>query len=64
MAEYLNLDKTYTVHLNEKGEVCNRLARGTRVIPVQKKGDWLKITWRKGKKKGWIFYPNPCIKIT
>ncbi len=61
MAHYLDLDKTYTVHLNEKGEVCNRLARGTRVVPVQRKGDWIKITWRKGKKKGWIFYPNPCI---
>lgn len=61
MAHFLNLDKTYTVYLNEKGEVCNRLARGTRVAPVQRKGDWIKITWRKGKKKGWIFYPNPCI---
>lgn len=61
MTESLELDKTYAVHLAPGGEMCNRLARGTRVWSVQRKGDWLKITWRKGKKKGWIFSPNPCI---
>jgi len=61
MAETLELDKTTTVHLTANGEMCNRLARGTRIIPVQRKGDWLKITWRKGKKKGWIYSPNPSI---
>ncbi len=64
MAEILELDKTTTVHLTAKGEMCNRLARGTRIVPVGRKGDWIKITWRKGKKKGWIFSPNPSIKIT
>jgi hypothetical protein len=64
MAETLELDKTTTVHLTAKGEMCNRLARGTRIVPVGRKGDWIKITWRKGKKKGWIFSPNPSIKIT
>jgi hypothetical protein len=61
MAETLELDKTTTVHLTAKGEMCNRLARGTRIVPVQRKGDWLKISWRRGKKKGWIFSPNPSI---
>lgn len=64
MAETLELDKTTTVHLTANGEMCNRLARGTRIVPVGRKGDWVKITWRKGKKKGWIFSPNPSIKIT
>ena len=60
-AETLELNKTTTVHLTANGEMCNRLARGTRLVPVQRKGDWLKITWRRGKKKGWIFSPNPSI---
>jgi len=64
MAETLELDKTTTVHLTANGEMCNRLARGTRIILIRRKGDWVKITWRKGKKKGWIFSPNPSIKIT
>lgn len=64
MDEYLELDQVTKVHLKAQGEVCNRLPRGTRVVPVQRKGDWIKITWRNGKKKGWIFYPNPCIKIS
>ena len=64
MAETLELDKTTTVHLTANGEMCNRLARGTRIVPVGRKGDWIKITWRRGKKKGWIFFPNPSIKIT
>lgn len=42
------------VHLKIDGEVCNRLKMGVKVHPIQKKGDWLKITWRSGKKKGWI----------
>ena len=62
--EYLDLDKTISVHLTAKGEMRNRLARGTRIIPVRRKGDWVKISWRKGKKKGWIFFPNPSIKNT
>ncbi len=64
MAKIMELDKTTSVHLTANGEMCNRLARGTRIIPVGRKGDWIKITWRKGKKKGWIFFPNPSIKIT
>ncbi len=64
MAETLELDKTTTVHLTANGEMCNRLARGTRIVQVRRKGDWVKITWRKGKKKGWIFLPDPSIKIT
>jgi hypothetical protein len=62
--ETLELDKTTTVHLTANGEMCNRLVRGTRIVPVGRKGDWIKITWRRGKKKGWIFFPNPSIKIT
>ncbi len=58
MAETLELDKTTTVHLTAKGEMCNRLARGTRIVPVGRKGDWIKITWRKGKKKRLDFFPE------
>ena len=73
MDEFLGLliiSSVFVLHSSEistsaaKGEMCNRLARGTRIVPVGRKGDWVKITWRKGKKKGWIFYPNPSIKIT
>ena len=64
MSDYLELDKSTTVHLTANGEMCNRLSRGTRVVPVTRKGDWIKIFWRKGKKKGWIFFPNPSIKST
>lgn len=64
MAETLELDKTTTVHLTANGEMCNRLARGTRILIVRRKGEWIKITWRRGKKKGWIIFPNPSIKIT
>jgi len=46
------------VHLKAGGEICNRLKMGVRVRPVRKKGDWLKITWRDGKKKGWIRLPD------
>jgi len=42
------------VYLKIDGEVCNRLKMGVKVHPIQKKGDWVKITWRGGKKKGWI----------
>ncbi|MFQ5483039.1 MAG: hypothetical protein ACE5ER_09795 [Nitrospinaceae bacterium] len=52
------LERAVTVHLKPGGEVCNRLSRGVRVHPVQRKGDWLKINWRSGKKKGWIFHPG------
>ena len=64
MDKYLELDKTTTVYLTPRGEMCNRLPRGTRVVPAEIKGEWLKIFWRKGKKKGWIFFPNPSIKNT
>ena len=55
MAEYLELDKTTTAHLTAQGEMCNRLARGTRIITVKRKEDWVKITWRRGKKKAGFF---------
>ena len=64
MDESLELDKNTTVHLTANGEMCNRLARGTRIVLVKRKGDWVRISWRKGKKKGWIFFPNPSIKST
>ncbi len=54
----LVLEKSYHVHLKAEGEVCYRLSRGVRVCPVQRKGDWLKIVWRNGKKKGWILKPE------
>jgi hypothetical protein len=39
MAETLELDKTTTVHLTANGEMCNRLARGTRITPVRRNGE-------------------------
>ncbi len=54
MEAIITLEKTYYVHLKEKGEVCNRLGRGTRVCLVKKNGEWVKITWRNGKKRGWV----------
>ncbi|CAI2718377.1 hypothetical protein [Nitrospina watsonii] len=58
MESSIVLEKACTVHLKEKGEVCNRLNRGTRVQILQTHGDWMKITWRNGKKKGWIEIPR------
>lgn len=54
----MTLPKTHHVYLHKNGEICNRLKMGTRVTPVKREGDWLKITWRNGRKKGWIFYPE------
>lgn len=54
MEKGIILKKTYYVHLKENGERCNRLPRGTLVFPVEQRGDWIKIVWRNGKKKGWI----------
>ena len=54
MAKIITLEKSHMVFLKVGGEVCNRLSRGTRVWPIQRNGDWIKITWRNGKKRGWI----------
>ena len=51
----LVLEKAVYVHLKARGEVCNRLNKGVRVLIVKYHGDWARITWRNGKKKGWIF---------
>ncbi|MBT4260517.1 MAG: hypothetical protein HOD90_11485 [Nitrospina sp.] len=53
--EELLLDKSHTVHLKPKGEICNYLKQGTRVKIDKRKGMWVHITWRSGKKKGWIY---------
>jgi len=50
----LLLNKTHTIYLKPDGEICNRLKQGTRVKTIKIKGDWVHITWRSGKKKGWI----------
>ena len=54
----LLLNKTHTVHLKPEGEICNRLKQGTRVKALKRKGGWVQITWRSGKKKGWIHHPE------
>ena len=54
MEDKIILEKTYYVHLKENGETCNRLPAGSNVYIVKRKGNWLKISWRNGKKKGWI----------
>lgn len=48
------LKKTQYVYLKINGEKCNRLTSGTLVFPVRRKDEWIKITWKNGKKKGWI----------
>jgi hypothetical protein len=55
----ITLSKTHSVHLKPKGEVCNWLQAGARVHLLQRKGSWVHITWRSGKKNGWIQYPEP-----
>ncbi len=57
MEKVITLEKTHYVHLKEAGEVCNRLNRGTKVHALKRKGEWVRITWRNGKKKGWIHIP-------
>ncbi len=51
----LLLKRSHTVHLKVSGEICNRLNKGVKVQVVKRHGDWVRITWRNGKKKGWIF---------
>jgi len=55
MDTLLILEKSHSIFLKPNGECCNRLPAGSRVHVLQKKGEWLRITWRNGKKKGWIF---------
>jgi hypothetical protein len=54
MEKVITLEKSCFVYLKEGGEICNRLGRGTRVYPIKEKGEWIKVTWRNGRKKGWI----------
>ena len=51
---FIFLKKSCTVHLKPDGEMCNRLKAGTKIYLRQNKGEWTKISWRNGKKKGWI----------
>jgi len=51
---FVFLKKSFTVHLKPDGEICNRLKAGTKVYLCQIKGEWTKISWRNGKKKGWL----------
>jgi SH3-like domain-containing protein len=62
--EELLLDKSQTVHLKPDGEICNRLKQGTRVKIDKRKGDWAHITWRSGKKKGWIHHPSSLTSLS
>lgn len=54
----VSLKKNHTVHLKPDGEICNRLKLGTKVLIVRRKGEWVYINWRSGKKKGWIYFPE------
>ena len=58
MTQVVSLNKSFTVHLKPNGEICNRLKLGAKVVCIMKKGDWVFINWRSGKKKGWIFLPE------
>ena len=64
MDNKITLDKTYYVHLKENGEICNRLSKGSLIYIIKRKGDWLQITWRNGKKKGWIRHKKSIINYT
>ena len=56
MKEYsfIFLQKSQVVHLKPDGEICNRLKAGTKIYLGQIKGKWTNISWRNGKKKGWV----------
>ena len=54
MDDFIFLQKSHTVHLKPDGEICNRLKAGTKVYLRQIKGEWTNISWRNGKKKGWV----------
>ncbi len=58
MEDRLILEKSFQIHLKINGEICNRLNRGTKVRVLQSKGNWYKVSWRNGKKKGWICASN------
>ena len=62
MLEQLLLDKSYAIYIKPDGEICNRLKQGTLVKIMKKKGNWFRINWRSGKKKGWIHRPT-CINL-
>jgi len=49
-----HLKKTHKIYSSPDGEVCNRLKTGTKVCIIKAKGPWTQITWRNGKKKGWV----------
>ncbi len=53
-SDFIFLQKSYTVHLKPNGEICNRLKAGTKIYLGPIKDEWTKITWRNGKKKGWV----------
>jgi len=53
--EILVLARAHYVHFKARGEICNRLNKGMKVHVVKHHGNWVRITWRNGKKKGWIF---------
>tara|TARA_B100000029_G_scaffold436330_1_gene450894 strand:- start:155 stop:331 length:177 start_codon:yes stop_codon:yes gene_type:complete len=52
--DFIFLKKSHTIHLKPDGEICNRLQAGTKIYLFQIKGEWTKISWRNGKKQGWI----------
>tara|TARA_Y100000815_G_scaffold32133_1_gene26810 strand:+ start:110 stop:280 length:171 start_codon:yes stop_codon:yes gene_type:complete len=54
MDDFIFLKKSHTVHLKPDGEICNRLKAGTKIYLRQIKGEWTNISWRNGKKKGWV----------
>jgi len=59
METSLVLEKSHSIFLKPQGECCNRLPAGSRVQILKRKGEWLRITWRNGKKKGWIHLAEP-----
>ena len=52
--DFIFLRKSHAVHLKPDGEICNRLKTGTKIYLRQIKGEWTNISWRNGKKKGWV----------
>ena len=51
---FLTFQTLQYIYFKPKGEVCNYLPAGTRVKILQYRDEWINITWRGGKKKGWV----------
>jgi len=54
LEKFLILEKSHRVYLKPEGETCNYLKLGSKICIIKRKGKWTHISWRNGKKKGWV----------